>query len=127
VSSKRLLPALALLVLAGCAPGPKTAAPVEPEKARAALKTTLDAWKAGRPIDALRQDAPPIVAQDFDWMAGAELAEYKVLGDGDPEDANLRVKVHLTLRPAQGAATATKTVTYVVGTDPRLTVFRAME
>jgi hypothetical protein len=51
---------------------------------------------------------------------------YAVLDDGKAEDANLRVKVQLAARPAEGTA-AGKTVTYVVGTDPTLTVFRATE
>ena len=117
--------ALAAAFLAGCSSGPK-AAPVEPGKARAALVTALDAWKAGKSIDELKAATPPIVAQDFDWMAGAKLTDYAVVGDGEAQDANLRVQVKLTLRTAQGA-TATKTVHYVVGTDKTLTVFRAME
>jgi hypothetical protein len=124
VTTKRLA-ALAVVLLAGCSVGPKLAAPVEPDKARAALRTALDAWKAGKPIGSLGEASPPIVAQDFDWLAGAKLDDYAVLDD-QAADANLRVRVQLTVRPAQGAP-AKKTVTYVVGTDPKLTVFRAME
>ena len=120
----------AILVLgaavAGCSKGPPLAAPVEPDKARAALRVALDAWKSGRSIDSLGRETPPIVAQDFDWMAGAKLTEYQVLTDGRAEDANLRVPVRLTVRDAQGR-TATKTVSYIVGTDPTVTVFRAFE
>lgn len=124
--NRRSALAALLVALAGCSRAPRTAAPVEPERARAALAAALDAWKAGRPIGALAADTPPIVAQDFDWMAGAALLDYRVLGDGTPEDANLRVRAELTVRDAQGQ-TGTKTVTYVVGTDPKLTVFRALE
>ncbi|VTR95636.1 Uncharacterized protein OS=Singulisphaera acidiphila (strain ATCC BAA-1392 / DSM 18658 / VKM B-2454 / MOB10) GN=Sinac_4926 PE=4 SV=1 [Gemmata massiliana] len=114
------------LTVVGCSDGPRRAAPVEPDKALAALRSTLDVWKAGQKIESLGNENPPIVAQDFDWMAGAKLTEYKLLNDGTPEDANLRVQVQITVRDAQGR-TATKTVTYVVGTDPKLTVFRALE
>ncbi|HEY2785195.1 MAG TPA: hypothetical protein VGJ05_09490 [Fimbriiglobus sp.] len=113
--------ALVCLLAVGCGDRP-VAKSVEPEKAREALKTTLDAWKAGRPIKSLQSDTPPIVAQDFDWMAGAKLDAYEVLGEGTPMDANLKVPVKLTLKGQQP-----KTVNYVVGTDIRLTVFRAME
>lgn len=126
MTTNRFAVAALLVALAGCSPGPRTAAPVEPDKARAALRTALDAWKAGRPIESLAGESPPIVAQDFDWMAGATLVEYQLLGDGTPEDANLRVRVQLTVRDRQGRTT-TKTVPYVVGTDPKLTVFRALE
>ncbi len=119
---------LAAVALAGCSTGPKTAAPVEPDRARAALVATLDAWKAGQPITAMPQANPPVVAQDFDWIAGAKLEAYSVLDAGKAEDANLRVRVQLTVRPPGAAgAPVKKTVTYVVGTDPKLTVFRAME
>jgi hypothetical protein len=120
VTTSRLRP-LVLLLLAGCADAP-VAKPVEPDKARQTLRATLDAWKAGRPIDSLQADTPPVVAQDFDWMAGAKLDAYEVLGDGTPKDANLWVPVKLTLK-----GKGTKTVNYVVGTDIKLTVFRAME
>lgn len=116
---------LAVVCVASCSVGPKTAAPVEPEKARAALRTTLDAWKAGKPIASLTEASPPIVAQDFDWLAGSKLEDYTVIDDKE-SDANLRVRVQLSVRSAQGTA-AKKTVTYVVGTDPSLTVFRAPE
>ena len=113
--------AVLLLLAAGCADRP-AARPVEPEAARRALRTTLDAWKAGRPIESVAGDVPPVVAQDFDWLAGAKLDGYEVIGDGTPLDANLRVPVKLSLRGKPA-----KTVHYVVGTDPRLTVFRALE
>lgn len=110
----------------GCSPDHPRAAPVEPEKARAALRTTLDAWKAGQSPDSLAQATPPIIAQDIDWLSGYRLTAYTVLGEGTPMDANLHIQAQLTLRFPQGGVT-TKTVTYVVGTDPKVTVFRAME
>ena len=111
--------------LSGCA-GSGASYPVDPERARTTLRSALESWKRGDKIESLKAGSPPIVAQDFDWMAGARLDDYAVLDDGRAEDANLRVKVQLAVRPARGAA-ARKTVTYVVGTDPALTVFRAME
>lgn len=112
---------IAFAAIGGCGDKP-VAAPVNPEKARAALRTTLDAWKAGRPIESLSKDDPPIVAQDFDWMAGVKLDNYEVLGDGTPQDANLRISVKLSLK-----GKGQKTVTYIVGTDIKLTVFRSMD
>lgn len=117
---------LAGVLAVGCGSDGPRAAPVEPDKARAALVATLDLWKAGKKIEDAGTANPPVVAQDFDWMAGAKLTDYKVLGDGTSEDANLRVRVQLSVRDTQGRA-ITKTVHYVVGTDPKLTVFRAME
>lgn len=113
--------AVVIAAIGGCGDKP-VAAPVNPEKARAALRTTLDAWKAGRTIESLAKDDPPIVAQDFDWMAGVKLDNYEVQGDGTPQDANLRIPVKLSLK-----GKGQKTVTYIVGTDIKLTVFRSME
>ncbi|WZO99280.1 hypothetical protein EP7_000879 [Isosphaeraceae bacterium EP7] len=99
------------------------AAPVEPAKAREALVQALECWKRGEPIETLKSASPPIVAQDFDWMAGKKLAAYEVAGKGKDDDANLRIPVKLTLLTPQGQQ-STKSVNYVVGTSPALTVFR---
>ena len=108
--------------VAGCSGGPR-AAPVAPDRAREALRTALDRWKQGDPPEALKGADPPIVVQDFDWMAGRRLVAYRVLGDGEDDDANLRIPVALTIAKADGGE-ARSDVTYVVGTDPVLTVFR---
>jgi hypothetical protein len=59
-------------------------------------------------------------------MAGAKLVDYELLGDGKAQDANLRIQVKLTLSdPGQDKGKSTeKTVWYVVGTSPSVTVFR---
>jgi methylthioribose-1-phosphate isomerase len=113
----------ALLLLAGCNTDPPKVAAVNPGEAMAALKTTLDAWKGGKSMESLGTASPPIVAQDIDWMQGKKLTSYEVVGDGIPQDANLRVEVKLTL---EGEAKERK-VFYIVGTSPKLTVFRAFE
>lgn len=110
----------------GCSDGPARAAPVDPAKAKTALLTALDAWKAGKSIDSLAKEEPSIIAQDFDWMARKKLAKYQVQGDGKAQDANLRVPVKLTILDGDGEPQE-KTVIYIVGTDIKLTVFRALE
>jgi hypothetical protein len=109
-------------LLPGCDGGGR-AAPVEPARAREALNTALESWKNGEKIEALKSASPPIVAQDFDWMAGHRLVGYEVTGPGKDDDANLRIPVKLTLRTPQGKEVK-KSVSYVVGTSPALTVFR---
>ena len=64
-----------------------------------------------------------MVVQDRDWQQGVELVDYEIAGPGDAQDANLICDVQLTLRGSDGTSTE-KTVTYIVGTDPVLTVFR---
>jgi hypothetical protein len=106
---------------AGC--GEPSAAPVDSSRAQEALKATLESWKKGDPIESLKDAKPSIVAQDFDWMAGTKLVDFRVSGDGKPVGANLYVPVSLTLKPSSGKEVQKK-VTYVVGTSPYLTVFR---
>jgi hypothetical protein len=107
----------------GCSGGSGRAAPVNPGRAREALKTALESWKKGEKPDALKSASPSIVVQDFDWMAGRTLVQYEVTGEGKDDDANLRIPVTLTIRTAQGKEVR-KDVSYVVGTSPSLTVFR---
>jgi hypothetical protein len=119
-----LVAAALILALVGCR-AQSTAPPVDPERARQALRTTLDGWKAGGTPESLRSGPAAIVAQDFDWMAGSRLVDYRIEGDGQDDDANLRIPVTLTLRDAAGKE-VTKRVVYVVGTSPSVTVFRDM-
>lgn len=110
-------------LLPGCSGGGGSAAPVDPSRAREALNTALESWRKGDKIDALKTGSPPIVVQDFDWMAGHPLVAFEVMGDGKDDDANLRIPVKLTLRTTQGKV-VDKSVSYVVGTSPAITVFR---
>jgi hypothetical protein len=109
-------------LVAGCGE-PGRSYPVEPEKARQALRSTLDAWKEGKTPDDLRRWAPEVVAQDRDWKGGSRLIDYRLLDDGEALDDNLRVQVELTLRDPEGKERK-KTVFYVITTRPAITVFR---
>lgn len=116
--------AAAILALAsawGCSPG--IANPVDPDGARSALKTTLDAWKEGKTPDSLQSASPAIVAQDMEWASGAKLLEYSVVSD-TPADANLDARVKLTIS-AKGKKVQ-RDAKYLVTTSPAVTVFRDM-
>jgi len=113
----------AVALLLGCSGEGGRAAPVDASRARETLRTALESWKKGDKIDALKTASPSIVVQDFDWMGGQSLVNYEVAGDGKDDDANLRIPVKLTLRTPKGKEVQ-KSVSYVVGTSPALTVFR---
>jgi hypothetical protein len=116
---------LALLVqLAGCGVGQEIADPVDPELAQRTLRDVLDAWAAGTRPEELRQKTPEVVVQDFDWSAGSRLVSFEVKAPGSPQDANLFCDVKLVLEDASRRKVE-RLVTYCVGTDPVLTVFRA--
>jgi hypothetical protein len=116
------LAALGLIAL-GCGPRHQTAAPVNVETARQTLQSVLESWQRGEKLDSWRQHDPEVVIQDMDWSADAKLKEFEILGDGEPRDANLYCKVKLVFNEQVQGKTE-KEVTYVVGTDPVLTVFR---
>jgi hypothetical protein len=125
------LAVLATLLLPGCSSS-SSAHAVDAPQARDALKIALDAWKSGENMQGLAVAATPMVVQDLDWAAGAKLKDYEIVGDGQPEDANLRIQVKLTTeggQPPQKAAQAKageKKVWYLVTTSPKITIFRDM-
>ena len=116
---------LSVPLITGCGGGLRTAEPVDPAAAIEALKATLETWKSGGTVDDLRQRVPEIVAQDMSWISGARLLDYALLGEPQAVDANLYCSVRLRLSEANGKPTE-KSVVYIVGTDPVLTVFRQM-
>ena len=116
--------ALALLAC-GCGPRHPTADPVNADTARQTLQSVLESWQRGEALESWQQRDPKVVVQDSDWSAGAKLKEFEILGVGEPRDANLYCQVKLVL-DGPGRGKQPQTVTYVVGTDPVLTVFRDM-
>ncbi len=121
---------LLTLFLPGCS-NPATAHAVDPPQAREALKLALDGWKNGESPRSFESSSPPMVIQDVDWLAGAKLSNYEIIDEGKAEDANLRVRVNLTLSSASASGKsqpkmAEKKVWYLVTTSPKVTVFRDM-
>lgn len=121
---------LATLLLPGCS-NSSVANPVDAPQARDVLKIALDAWKKGETSASLASSSTPMTVQDFEWDQGAKLIDYELVGDGRADGPNLRIQVKLTTtgEPVKGkkeAKPAEKKASYVVGTSPRLTVFRDM-
>jgi hypothetical protein len=124
------LAVLAFLLLPGCG-DPSRAHAVNEPTAREALKTALDGWKKGETPSSFATASSPMIVQDFEWQSGAKLIDYQLVDRGKPYDANLRIQVKLKLDGAKGQAqipgkSAEKTVWYLVGTSPKVTVFRDM-
>lgn len=116
----------AALCLAGSGCGPTRAAPVDVDLARDTLNKVLQHWQQGGTIDELRSASPEIVVQEPLWSNGNKLLQFALVDEGREEDANWYCEVELTLESAEGGEPAKKSVTYVVGTDPVLTVFHAI-
>ncbi len=115
---------IALTCFVGCAP--RRAEPVDRERAERTLLRVLDTWQAGGTIEELRAAETPVVVQEAFWTEGKTLQSYRLVGDGLVVDANLFREVELTLTGEEGEMQERKLVTYVIGTDPVITVFRAI-
>ena len=116
--------AITFLSTTGC--GEQRAAPVNVELARSTLTDVLEHWKTGGTIDELRSRSPEIIVQEAIWTNGRTLEDFILIDNGREEDANWYCEVELTLAPKDGNEPTKKKVTYVVGTDPVLTVFHAI-
>lgn len=114
---------LALLLVAGCGRGRYEVAPLDEEQARETLNDALESWKQGESQDSLQERSPPILAQDPDWMSGVKLLDYEFVDAGEEVDGRLVSHVKLKLLDDRGGQ-GEKTVTYLVNTNPGLTVLR---
>ena len=88
-------------------------------------------WSCPGPLENGRQHQDALLLHPTHHRAGLRLAGWseadrlRVARDGQQRDANLNVKVKLTLAGKQGKAkNVEKTVYYLAGTSPSLTVFR---
>ncbi len=113
--------ALVVFLVSGCGPD-EMVYKVDPALARSTLSDVLESWKAGETPDAWRERDPEIIIQDFDWMSGSKLEKFELLPGDKAVDANWYCPVKLTLRNATGVVQ--REVTYLVSTNPKLTVFR---
>ena len=115
-----LLIAGLLLCLAGC--GGSGGGGGNELEAREALTKALDAWKAGRKADEMRNENPEVIVGDPDWKDGRRLTAYQI-GSGMFDGKNLRVPVTLTVeQPPRGQRKVV--ANYIVGTRPVVTLFR---
>jgi hypothetical protein len=97
--------------------------PVNVSQAREALQKILQCWKDGHPPDEMQKASPPVFVQDFDWLAGRQLASFEIAPDHRTDDVNLHCAVRLRIKSV-GGDEVQKDVTYVVTTSPVVTVFR---
>jgi hypothetical protein len=113
---------LALAVSSGCGPGERQ--PADPDAARAALRSALDAWKRGDLPESLGKTEPPVHVSDWRWRSGAKLVRYEIAERGRPIGADLRCPVQLWIDNGRGKATR-ELAEYNVSTHPALAVARS--
>ncbi len=114
-----LLPAV-LAFLPGCGSSPS--APADADRARDALRASLDAWQNGEAPHTLKERKPAILVVDHGWADGQRLLRYQI-GKDERIGNQLRCRVQLTVQHKQGRVVQ-EAAAYSVGTDPVLTVHR---
>jgi len=125
IRSSEALAAIAtmLLCLAGCT-APAERHQVDPQTARSTLEAVLASWREGATPESWREKSPSVVVQDMDWQRGSKLESFEILST-EAVDANLNCSVKLVLQDTAGKSSK-RTVSYLVGTSPVLTVFRGL-
>jgi hypothetical protein len=117
---------LSLLVcvgfLAGC--GEPVAPKVDPDEARTALRTALEAWKSGQANSELESLRPPLLMNESDWTGGNRLLEYRMEEAGRVAGRQVRWVVWITLQDANGKKAPERKATYVIDTVPRIVIVR---
>jgi hypothetical protein len=94
---------------------------LDKDAARQSLSAFLDCWKSGGEPGALQARDPPIIGHDTDWDAGQKLVRYTIGAETD-DGTNMHITTELVLSGGRGETT--KSVDYVVGTSPAITIFR---
>jgi hypothetical protein len=115
----RAAAALACVFVSGCE---HKNLPVTPDLAKQSLEAALESWKRGESPEALAARTPPVTVGDFAWREGRKLTDFRVVGEPRNAGFNVSIDVELTFGDAKGAAA--EQATYVVGTDPTITIFR---
>jgi hypothetical protein len=111
-----------LLLLTACG-GRPLPAPADPELAREALRSALDAWARGEKSGSLHNGAPPVHVTDGDWDKGLRLDKYQLTPAGQVNGPELRCPAQLSLRDKRGRSFK-KQVVYLVGTGPLVSIAR---
>ena len=117
--------AAAMLALPGCE---STSAPAAADvnQAKQTLERALTAWAKGATVAAIKGESPSIVISDPRWERGDVLKKYEIKSDGKPSGAEQVFTVALWFDDPKSGKEVSETVSYRVGTNPMLTVFRAL-
>lgn len=107
---------LLVAVLPGC--GKSMRDPSDPDKAKAALVTALEAWQNGADLETLHQRTPPIFFNDA--KAGSKrLSSFQLEENHGVHGLSVRIPVKLTFVNGGGKE---RTAHYLVDTAPHAVV-----
>lgn len=116
--SRNCFLAVLCLVTASCSQG--LPAPADAEQARAALRTSLDAWKGGERPQSLQSRSPAIYFNDELWSAEQQLLQYTVESDA-ANGQGWRCDVKLSLKDPTGREVQ-RTVGYQIDTGSAIVI-----
>jgi hypothetical protein len=120
-AARRLTVLVVGLCLAGCGAGAKLS--LDENLARESFRAALESWKKGEKPEALQERSLAIIMTDPDWGAGRRLVSYTVRDKEFNDGYNLHCTVELVF--AGNGDGIRRVVTYIVGTSPVITIFRA--
>ena len=110
-----------VVLLPGC--GKQLAENVDPDQAKQALQTALEAWKSGKSNADLGSLQPPIVMNEADWTNGGRLLDYKMNEAGSLDGRQVRWVVQIKVQDKAGKVSERK-ATYIIDTTPRIVIVR---
>lgn len=117
----RLAAVLIGLLLMGCSQGARSLK-LDQDLARKSFEAFLTAWRDGQTPQDLQGRTPKIIGTDADWERGRKLKNFEVLPEEFNDGTNLKLSAKLTIE-IDKHRTETRTVEYIVGTSPVITVF----
>ncbi|MFO0818335.1 MAG: hypothetical protein U1A77_10365 [Pirellulales bacterium] len=100
----------------GC--GPKLPPVADPELAKQALQTALEAWKNGQTIESLTKQTPAIYFNEEVWQGGQTLLKYE-LQENRASGRGWQFDVQMTLGNAPDSP---RVFHYLVDTDPAIVI-----
>jgi len=85
-----------------------------------ALRTALEAWKAGKEPASLE---PDIIMNELEWRNGKKLVDFKMPETSTMHGRQVRWEVDLTIQDKAGAKKDQK-AKYIIDTVPRIVIVR---
>ncbi len=121
----RLLTYIVLLVVVavsgGCSQGARSLK-LDKDVAHQSFETFLSAWRDGKTPKDLQEGKPQIICGDHQWRNGQKLVSFEILPTEESDGTNLKLTAKLTIELAN-KKTEVRTVEYIVGTSPVITIF----
>lgn len=105
--------------LSGCGGAAPVRLEGEPTDAVDIVNDVLKEWQAGKKVEDLKDEEPPIIVRDVDWEAGAKLKVFEIQKEATEDGGSWRVEAILTME-GKGLPSTPTVVAYSVTVDPKV-------